>query len=103
MILLCIFSILPSVSAETQFDCTELRSLRGEDVRWKVCDVRWDLSACQELSHFTAESVAVILKQVVIGTSATNEGGSQRREEERVQSAERGRERCTTGWRKTGE
>lgn len=39
--------------------------LRGEDFRWKVCDVRGDGAACQELCNFVGEGVAVVLKQAV--------------------------------------
>ena len=41
---------------------------RGQNFRWKVCDVRWDLFASEELSHLVAENVAVVLKHVVLVT-----------------------------------
>lgn len=42
---------------------------RGEHFRGKVCDVRWDLLAREELSHLIAENVAVVLKQFVRAAS----------------------------------
>lgn len=50
---------------------------RGEDFRWKVCDVGGDGPACQELSHLVGEGVAVVLKQAIPVTSEQGQGRSQ--------------------------
>lgn len=53
---------------------------RREHFRWKVCDVRWDLLAREELSHVVAESVAVVLKQFVRATSVRENDEERERE-----------------------
>ena len=70
---------------------------RGQHFRWKVCNVRGDLFAGEELSHLIAERVAVVLKQVVLVAPENGEG---RRKETDVQGEER--ERGQTEWRVTG-
>lgn len=39
--------------------------LRGENLRGQVGDVGWDLPPSQELCHFIAKGVTVVLKEVV--------------------------------------
>lgn len=68
---------------------------RGQDFRWEVSDIRWDLSASEELSHLVAEGIAVALKQIILVTAVHHEY-----EEETDRGTER---RGTTGWRRVGE